>query len=269
MFNSKLLVYLKALKGNLCPWFVPSISLITLEYWWTINCPTGFRDDLSMFQLCETKPTLEVAWKARWFTMVHDSGAQAESQGRTCELQWCLLWTATFSRRPGQSLGLHASLLDFTVGDRWRSSRFRAWQPGIIWKGWPLTQQRCTLQCWVDGEANKRSEKTLRISSMMTRYVRLVGHWKKDFCSRCSLTPALDSKWVRLYGWWFDPNLVGLEHQFYFPMTIGLLIIPIDEHIFFRGVNQPPTSNIQQSVFWVVKWFSMISPGLCGTQSWI
>ena len=28
----------------------------------------------------------------------------------------------------------------------------------------------------------------------------------------------------------------GLEHQFYFPIYIGLLIIPIDELIFFRGV---------------------------------
>ena len=35
----------------------------------------------------------------------------------------------------------------------------------------------------------------------------------------------------------------GLEHQFYFPMNLGLLIIPIDELIFFRGVAQkPPTS---------------------------
>ena len=36
----------------------------------------------------------------------------------------------------------------------------------------------------------------------------------------------------------------GLEHQFYFPRNIGFLIIPIDEIIFFRGVqstnqNQP------------------------------
>ena len=39
------------------------------------------------------------------------------------------------------------------------------------------------------------------------------------------------------------PHLVGgLEHQFYVPINIGLLIIPIDELIFFRGVqttNQP------------------------------
>ena len=32
----------------------------------------------------------------------------------------------------------------------------------------------------------------------------------------------------------------GLEHQFYFPRNIGLLIIPIDVHIFQRG---GPTTN--------------------------
>ena len=30
--------------------------------------------------------------------------------------------------------------------------------------------------------------------------------------------------------------LGGLEHQLYFPINIGNLIIPIDELIFFRGV---------------------------------
>ena len=29
---------------------------------------------------------------------------------------------------------------------------------------------------------------------------------------------------------------------FYFPIDIGILIIPIDEIIFFRGVAEPPTS---------------------------
>ena len=39
-------------------------------------------------------------------------------------------------------------------------------------------------------------------------------------------------------------NLVGgLVAIFYFPINIGLLIIPIDELIFFRGVAQPPTRN--------------------------
>ena len=32
----------------------------------------------------------------------------------------------------------------------------------------------------------------------------------------------------------------GLEHQFYFPINIGLLIIPIDFHIFQRGSNHQP-----------------------------
>ena len=35
--------------------------------------------------------------------------------------------------------------------------------------------------------------------------------------------------------------VVWLPSIFYFPMTIGLLIIPTDELIFFRGVAQPPT----------------------------
>ena len=32
-----------------------------------------------------------------------------------------------------------------------------------------------------------------------------------------------------------------VRNIFYFPINIGLLIIPIDELIFFRGVAQPPT----------------------------
>ena len=36
----------------------------------------------------------------------------------------------------------------------------------------------------------------------------------------------------------------GLEHQFYFPILIGFLIIPMDEVIFFRGVaKKTPTRN--------------------------
>ena len=54
-----------------------------------------------------------------------------------------------------------------------------------------------------------------------------------------------------LRGWLLDPEIPalvcgltylvgGLEHQFYFPISIGLLIIPIDFHIFQRG---GPTTN--------------------------
>ena len=41
-------------------------------------------------------------------------------------------------------------------------------------------------------------------------------------------------------------HLGGLEHQFYFPINIGFLIIPIDELIFFRGVAlaHQPVSDI-------------------------
>ena len=38
-------------------------------------------------------------------------------------------------------------------------------------------------------------------------------------------------------GWWFGC------HQFYVPINIGNLIIPIDDLICFRGVVQPPTSS--------------------------
>ena len=47
----------------------------------------------------------------------------------------------------------------------------------------------------------------------------------------------------RIPGWWFGC------HEFYFPITIGLLIIPIDELIFFRGVAQPqPVINHYEPV---------------------
>ena len=46
-------------------------------------------------------------------------------------------------------------------------------------------------------------------------------------------------------------NLVGgLEHQFYFPMTIGNFIIPIDFHIFQRG--GPTTNQIGVVKTWCV-----------------
>ena len=32
----------------------------------------------------------------------------------------------------------------------------------------------------------------------------------------------------------------GLEHQFYFPINIGFIIIPNDVHIFQRGSNHQP-----------------------------
>ena len=59
-------------------------------------------------------------------------------------------------------------------------------------------------------------------------------------------------------GWWFGC------HQFYFPILIGFLIIPIDEVIFFGGVAfKPPTSNGNrehliwgswQSGWWINVW---------------
>ena len=53
------------------------------------------------------------------------------------------------------------------------------------------------------------------------------------------INPIGSSRMVCIYiytGWWFGC------HEFYFPINIGLIIIPIDALIFFRGVAQPPTS---------------------------
>ena len=46
------------------------------------------------------------------------------------------------------------------------------------------------------------------------------------------------SLWIT--GWWFGC------HEFYFPINIGFLIIPIDEVIFFRGVakNHQPDKHM-------------------------
>ena len=55
---------------------------------------------------------------------------------------------------------------------------------------------------------------------------------------------SIDVMKIRQYQQKHQPQLLlvgGLEHQFYFPINIGFLIIPIDELIFFRGVAQPPT----------------------------
>ena len=65
-------------------------------------------------------------------------------------------------------------------------------------------------------------------------------------------------------GWWFGC------HQFYFPRNIGLLIILIDELIFFRGVAQPPTrycivildeTQILKTYSQSSHWISFVSDG--------
>ena len=43
--------------------------------------------------------------------------------------------------------------------------------------------------------------------------------------------------------WTNDWLVVWLPWIWHFPINIGLLIIPIDELLFFRGVAQPPTRN--------------------------
>ena len=51
--------------------------------------------------------------------------------------------------------------------------------------------------------------------------------------------------------------VVWLTSILYFPMTIGFIIIPIDELIFFRGVAQPPTSH-GGSPNELTGWFMMV-----------
>ena len=63
-------------------------------------------------------------------------------------------------------------------------------------------------------------------------------------------------------GWWFGC------HEFYFPINIGLLIIPMDFHIFQRG---GPTTNqylfIYLHVFIYILWESpFIQPQLTGCR---
>ena len=47
-------------------------------------------------------------------------------------------------------------------------------------------------------------------------------------------------------GWWW------LEHDFYFFIQLGIIIIPIDELIFFRGLfnHQPVSVGYPQSFLW-------------------
>ena len=69
---------------------------------------------------------------------------------------------------------------------------------------------------------------------------------------------------VKNSGWWFGC------HQFYVPINIGNLIIPIDELIFFRGVGiQPPTSETC-GFLWISKetWCE-IHPCLEFTSMWV
>ena len=96
-------------------------------------------------------------------------------------------------------------------------------------------------------ELDLRSQPWMRLTSL-TRKI-----WVFRFQSRFQITMNIGCRKViplgvlqysRLFiylfmtGWWFGC------HEFYFPINIGNLIIPIDELIFFRGValaHQPDT----------------------------
>ena len=67
-------------------------------------------------------------------------------------------------------------------------------------------------------------------------------------------------------GWWFGC------HEFYFPINIGFLIIPIDFHIFQRGgptTNQIYMINIDQSDLHLAKLFAELSSVLKLLVSWV
>ena len=55
----------------------------------------------------------------------------------------------------------------------------------------------------------------------------------------------LDFKWFKWDFRWFKNWLVVWLPSILFSHSVGLLIIPIDELIFFRGVAQPPTRKYQ------------------------
>ena len=69
--------------------------------------------------------------------------------------------------------------------------------------------------------------------------IHLVPRFERNQCTNAGFTPNIDKPHrhdeKRNTGCWFGC------HQFYSPINIGNVIIPIDELIFFRGVAQPPT----------------------------
>ena len=79
------------------------------------------------------------------------------------------------------------------------------------------------------------------ILGMVSDRVPSLGGWRLFSCGRLDrnvfkVIPL--RQWPKtkyIAGWWFGC------HEFYFPINIGFLIIPIDELIFFRGVA--PTTN--------------------------
>ena len=81
---------------------------------------------------------------------------------------------------------------------------------------------------------------------MAARFMVAAGGLESGLNSAVNAAPLMIApRWTGsclIAGWWFGC------HQFYFPINIGKFIIPID-FIFFRGVAQPPTRIVSQSLF--------------------
>ena len=57
----------------------------------------------------------------------------------------------------------------------------------------------------------------------------------------------------------------GLEHQFYFPINIGFLIIPSDEVIFFRGVALAHQPDMYETCYFTVFFpWARVNHGMSG-----
>ena len=79
-----------------------------------------------------------------------------------------------------------------------------------------------------------------------------------DFKSKASDGPinaACADRMTSVEGWNGEMGR-WLPSIWHFPINIGLLITPIDELIFFRGVAQPPTRNVGRCPLWFLQVFT-------------
>ena len=115
-----------------------------------------------------------------------------------------------------------------------------------LWQSW--IQHLGTAQEILSPEKNSAREKLQWLTTF--RFQGLVcwgnqfGVFLKDRSTASHIQFRPSGHFHRMFHsllWKSEWLVGGLEHQFYFPISIGLLIIPIDELIFFRGVAQPPT----------------------------
>ena len=117
----------------------------------------------------------------------------------------------------------------FYKGQPWHQASLVAWM-----------RRKAMICCWSPWWKCSRTDQ----KSEKKTWCRFMGHknWVDTILEYFDL---LRKKWRS--GWW-----VGC-HEFYFPINIGLLIIPIDFHIFQRGSNHQPVEifdhNTTHTVF--------------------